>query len=502
MSNRWMIVVAGLLVAVLLAPTAGADEGKSFSYKGVYTAWFQSQQDFRFGAADYNDNYTVQMLRLFLNFQANENVSAHTRFDMGQGWWGVDNADRSVNRPGGTAGGSGLFDFKDTNFYLHVDQAYGKIKLPGQHLVLRVGRTNYSLGHRMLLDNNLDGIRIGFRDKLHLSYAKVSEGVDGLTDNEITDGSGNVTADGEDANLFTLVYSDQTKDLNYGLYGMYYKDEGYDDGTSYLPNDLNYFRSRFAPNVTELFAVGLTGDWKNEDHGLTITGEANLLTGSDDIDQTTIDPVHQFSDVNDGDLKGWNIYLKADKEVTRKFSVGGVFGMGSGDDDLRDGNGNVNKLRTSGFFYLTEVWEDSIMPDEEGITPQGLGAPNVRGYRELENTTAFQINATAKPHDKWTFFASYTFLKATEPIPAWSVNDNGTPADDTDDFTELDYDAAADDIGSEVDYKVVFAVMPQASIGVRGGFFFPGDGAGNLINGNANFDDMAFETKGFVTVKF
>ncbi|NIX57622.1 MAG: hypothetical protein GWN14_17295, partial [candidate division Zixibacteria bacterium] len=57
-----------------------------------------------------------------------------------------------------------------------------------------------------------------------------------------------------------------------------------------------------------------------------------------------------------------------------------VGGRGSGDDDVTGGDGNVNKLRTSGFFYITEIWEDSIMPDEEGITPQGLGAPNVRGY--------------------------------------------------------------------------------------------------------------------------
>ena len=52
-----------------------------------------------------------------------------------------------------------------------------------------------------------------------------------------------------------------------------------------------------------------------------------------------------------------------------------VFGRGSGDEDYGSGEGNINRLKTMGFFYLTEVWEDSIMPDEEGITPQGLGAP-------------------------------------------------------------------------------------------------------------------------------
>lgn len=493
MSRRWTTAMAGVLIALLLAPSAGADEGSKVTWSGVYTAWFQSQQDFRFGMADYNDNYAVQMLRFNIGLHATENVSAHTRIDIGQGWWGVDNADRSADRPGGAAGGSGLFDFKDTNYLVHVDQAYGQVKLPDQSLIFRVGRTNYSLGNRMVLDNNLDGVRVGWRDRLHLSYAKVSEGVDGLTDNVIEDGDGNVTADGGDAHLVTLVFNNQARGLSYDVYGAYYGDDSWRDGTSYLPNDLNYFRSRFAPNVTELMVLGLAGQWKDEDRGWSAQGEASYLMGSDDIDQAVID-ARQISDINNGDLKGWNLYLKVDKDLTPDFALGGVFGMGSGDDDVTSGDGNVNKLRTSGFFYLTEVWEDSIMPDEEGITPQGLGAPNVRGYRELENTTAFQLNATAKPHPKWTVFASYTFLKATEPIPAWSVNGDGE--------TVVDYDEASDEIGSEFDYRISWAIVPSCTVGVRGGFFFPGDGAGNLINGSATYDDMAYETKGFVTVKF
>ncbi|MDZ7767532.1 MAG: hypothetical protein U5K00_24465 [Melioribacteraceae bacterium] len=123
--------------------------------------------------------------------------------------------------------------------------------------------------------------------------------------------------------------------------------------------------------------------------------------------------------------------------VSDAVTLGLTAGMGSGDDDPTGGEGNVNKLRTSGFFYLTEVWEDSIMPDEEGITPQGLGAPNIRAYRELENTTAIQANALFKITPKWNFFTSFTYLKATQPIYAWTA-------------AGPDLTKSADDIGMEI----------------------------------------------------
>lgn len=488
MSNRVTMTMVALLVAMVAIGPAQAE--KSFEYSGLYSAWAQSQKDFFFGRAEYNDNYAVQMFRLNLKFHANERVGAATRFDMAQGFWGVDNADRTNDRPGGRNGFSQLFDFKDTNFLFHVDQAYGFVKFPEQELEVRIGRQQYRLGTMMMLDNNLDGVQVSFRKQFGLHYAKVSEGLDSLSDNEIEDIDGNVVADGEDAHLFVATFDNAVNDLNYGVYGTYYKDNGYDDGTSYLPHDLNYFRSRFAPQVTELFTLGLTGDYAKD--ALKIVFEANYLVGSDDIDNTAINGIG-LTDINNGDLSGYNVYVKADYDVNEKFALGGVFGMGSGDDDVTSGDGNVNKIRTSGFFYLTEVWEDSIMPDEEGITPQGLGAPNVRGYRELENTTAFQLNATVKPIAKWKLFLSYTYLMATEEIPAWTSD--GTT-------TTVDYANAADDIGSEFDYNLSYAVAPSATVGVRGGFFMPGDGALNLINGNTDNDDMAYETKGYLAIRF
>lgn len=488
MGRRIFVLALTLFSVMLLTSAAMAGGDTKIKYNGVYTAWAQSQQDFWLGneaKPEYDDNYAVQMLRLKLDFEAAEGVHAITRFDMAQGWWGVDNADRTVNRTGST-GGSSLFDYKDTNFLFHVDQAYIVFDVPQTKLQAKVGRMWYGLGHKLVLDNNLDGIQLVYGGKLNLGFAKVSEGVDSTSDLDL---SGTGGADAEDANLVTAQYKDTYKNGDFEIFGLLYRDNGDDDGTTYMPNDINYFRSRFTPNISELNIFGAAGKYKTG--GLTLDGEFNVLSGKDDVENAEIDAI-QLTDINDGDISGYNLYLKADNKVNNKFSVGGVFGMGSGDDDWTDGDGNVNKLRTSGFFYVTEIWEDSIMPDEEGITPQGLGAPNVRGYRELENTTLFQLNATYKVHPKVSIFGSYTKFNATEAIHAWSV---------VDDATVVGADNSTD-IGQEVDWKITYAMQPNLIFCFRGGVFFPGDAAGYLINGHNNQLENAWEHKTMVTLKF
>lgn len=479
-----------LIGAMLFLATSLAFAQTSLKYKGVYTAWRQSQHDFNLGKATYNDVYTVQMLRLHLTFAANDHLRAITRFDMAQGWWGVDNADRTVDRIGKT-GGSSLFDFKDTNFLFHVDQAYIEFDIPNTAFMFRVGRMWYGFGNKMVLDNNLDGVQMVINKKVELGWAKVSEGVDGLTDSEVKDASGNVVADGNDADLLYISLKDKKGNLSYQAFAFYYRDAGDDDGTTYMPNDINYFRSRFTPHLSQLTCLGLATNYKTK--GFNFIGEFNLLFGKDDVNNTTIGP-KQLTDINNGDLSGFNLYLKANKDVGPKFTLGGVLGIGSGDDDWTSGKGNVNKLRTSGFFYVTEIWEDSIMPDEEGITPQGLGAPNVRGYRELENTTLLQLNGTLKFSKKVSLFGSFTYIGATKAIHAWHV-------DAATNTTVVDA-ASSKNIGKEVDWKLDWKIYPQLVFTFRGGVFFPGDAAGYLINGTNQFNDPAWETKATITYKF
>ena len=505
---RRRLLAIGMIAVLSLtwAAVVQAAGDTKLKYSGVYTAWAQSQHDFWLGnenKAEYDDSYVVQMFRMKLDFAATDVVKAVTRFDLAQGWWGVDNADRTLDRTGKT-GGSSLFDYKDTNFLFHVDQAYIVFELPDTPVQARVGRMWYGLGNKLILDNNLDGVQFTIKDKLHLGYAKVSEGADSLSDLQVEDTEGNVISDAQDADVFTAQFKNQAGAFSYEAFALYYKDNGDDDGSTYMPNGINYFRSRFTPHLSQLTAFGLAGNYKCKDKGLTIAGEVNLLSGKDDVENPTID-ARQLTDVNDGDLSGHNVYLKANKDVGSKFNFGGVFGMGSGDDDWTDGNGNVNKLRTSGFFYVTEVWEDSIMPDEEGITPQGLGAPNVRAYRELENTTLFQVNGQYKFCDKVSLFGSYTIIKATEAIHEWMVmtDDNGTPDDPSDDTSWTEVGAASSsDIGNEIDWKLVWKIYPNLTFSFRGGFFTPGDAAGYLINGANAFSEKAWEHKTVITLKF
>ena len=175
--------------------------------------------------------------------------------------------------------------------------------------------------------------------------------------------------------------------------------------------------------------------------------------------------------------------------------MGAVVGLGSGDDDPMSGKGNINKIRTNGFFYITEIWEDSIMPDEQGITPQGLGSPASRGYREFENTTLFQLNATLPLGTTWKLFLSGTLVRATEALrPFANVNGNG--AIDPGEFGE----AGSRDRGKEIDVKLNWNVMKNLIWTLRGGIFFAGDAAGYLINGtNADAKD-AWEVR--TTLRF
>ncbi len=457
-----------------------------FKLNGVYTAWGQSQHAFNFDQDVYDHNYVVQMLRFKLQGIANENLKFVTRLDIAQGWWGVDNALRSVERPSGAFGGSSLFDFKDKNFLVHIDQAYIDFNLPNAPLSFRVGRMWYGLGNKLMVDNNYEGIQVDLNNvignKLTLSWAKVSEGVDGLSD----DVAVGPAADDRDAHLFTLDFANKAADLSYNVYGMYYNDASVADMNAYVPDNLQFFKTRFSPQVTQLTALGVSGKYKKGK--LSVKGEADYLIGSDDIDNTTHGG--QMWDINNGDLSGFNIYANLNYATSDKLDVGAVFGMGSGDDDPTSGEGNVNKLRTSGFFYITEVWEDSIMPDEEGITPQGLGAPNVRGYRELENTTIFQVNGTLKPIEKFSAFLSYNYIMATQDVMAWDAEGNPDPS------------RTASDLGQEVDFRFSYQIYNELNFTLRGGYFIPGDAAKYLITGSTNYDDAAWELKSTITYKF
>ena len=476
------------------------DDEMKLKVKGVYTAWFQKQQDFFFGKTNYNDNYVVQMLRLHMSFAFADYVKAVTRFDMAQGWWGVDNTDFRTDFTD-APNLSSRFSNKDTNYNLHVDIGYLDFLVPNAPfpIDIRVGRMYYVLGNKLVLDSNFDGIQVDFKTKsgtIGLNYAKVSEGRGGFSPLSDNDNSSTGGADGDDADLIAVKFNRKTSNLSYGLFGMYYNDRGDDAGSTFILNGLDYAKTRFSPNISTLGAFGVTADYVNKGLGLKIKGEFDYLNGKDHVANTN-SGTNQLSDVNNGDLNGYNLYLKGTKAVGPKVDVGVTFGLGSGDDNLAGGSGNVNKLKTMGFFYITELWEDSIMPDEEGITPQGLGAPNTRGYRELENSTIIQGSLLYKVAPKLKFYGSYSLIRATNDIHGWG-DTNGDGVIETSEFSPQ----SSKTIGSEFDVKIDYSIYKQLVWSLRGGYLIAGDGAQLLINGNTNNDNNPWEAKMTITFKF
>jgi len=213
------------------------------------------------------------------------------------------------------------------------------------------------------------------------------------------------------------------------------------------------------------------------------------LIGSDAVDNKTY--VGNLLDINDGSLLGYNLYVNVVQKVKLgiPFDFGVTFGLGSGDSDPRSGAGNINKIQTMGFFSLTNVWEDSVMPDVGGISPQGLGSPVSRGYREFENTIAIQGKVGAWLVKPVRLEASFTYLRAMQPIYGW--DENGPTEQTSQDIgMEVDANLIVKIYGNRVIYKALFGV------------FLPGKGAGYLINGVDQFLDVVWELKQVVVVKF
>ena len=498
MEKNFMKKLLSTLVLLLLTTqfSFAQDPPKTeFKFNGLYNAWGQMQNDFTMGKTEYRDHYFVQMFRLNFSFNYGDNLKAITRFDLGQGWWGVDNETPTYS------GASGMFDNKDTHYLLHVDHAYIWFNVPSIATAFNVGRFNWSAGNKLVLDNNYDGIsaqiKVGENDNIKIGAAKISEGVLSISDlPKVSPPDSKGGYDARDANLFTASYNTKFAATNLEFYGMYYNDASINDSTAYLIDGIYYNRPRFTPQVTSLGIVGAAGTTKIDK--LTLNYEANYLIGKDDINNqtyagklntstTALDPLKY--DKNNGDLAGYNLYLKLDYAAADAVSVGLVAGMGSGDDDPTSGKGNVNKLRTAGFFYLTEMWEDSIMPDEEGITPQGLGAPNIRAYRELENTTALQVNSTITLNPKWKLFGSFTYLRSTKSVYAWT---SAGP----------DLSKAASDLGWEVDLKTDYKIYDNLTFTFRAGYFSPGTAAKYLILGSDTGHLSPWELKSEITFVF
>lgn len=482
-------------------PKPDAKPKTEFSASGLYTAWGLTQQNFLLGADHPLDDtaYTVQMIRANLGVKRGR-AGVTTRFDAAQGWWGVNNDPNTTVEPstdedgavtGSTAYNSDkLFGDKETNYVLHVDIAYAWAELDVGSMPLRIqiGRQFWGVGNGLVLDQDYDGIQLSLKpgDDLALdaSWAKVSEGR-----GSFTLPTGTLMSDQDDhsdANLFGLGAKLAKEDWKGEVYALGYLDTIADDYT-HLPQGLGYARARFTPQISRLLIVGAAADGTLPVlAGLLVKAEADVLVGQDLVANTD----HQggLLDINDGRLSGWTGYVDLTQKLDAPLDLGAAFGIGSGDADPTSGRGNVTKLQTMGFFPFTNVWEDSVMPDVEGISPQGLGSPVSRGYREFENTLALQGRVGFEPWKPIRLQASYSWFRAVQPVRAWDATGPG--------------DAAASDLGMEVDADLIVKFSNGLQSQTLFGVFLPGTAAGYLINGTASSLVPAWEIKQVATVRF
>jgi hypothetical protein len=206
--KNFKVILALILLCAPLFSQVKLAENLTLKLNGVFNTWFQYQKDFWFGRAPYEDAYIVQMLRFNPQVSYGDNVKIVTRFDMAQGWWGVDNEPATKYKEAGFKSASDLWDFKDTHYLFHVDQAYVWFNVPTLRTAFSVGRMQWLVGNRMLIDNNYDGIQVDIKigllkdDVLKLGWAKVNEGVDALSDLDSVSADYTNSWDARDADLY------------------------------------------------------------------------------------------------------------------------------------------------------------------------------------------------------------------------------------------------------------------------------------------------------------
>lgn len=499
-----------MLFLSLLTPMASAEppaEAKTeFEVGGKYALWALNQHNFLLGQdAALNDaDYIVQMLRI-QGAARRPNYGVVFRADMAQGWWGADNSPDVQNSASLDADGNvvnstqwnpyKLFGNKDTNYGLHVDHAYAYLQVP---LIpfpteVRVGRQSYKIGHGLVLDQDADGVQLHVQPVERFGvvgyWAKMSEGMGSTrapTGALMNDDGAWADADlfGGAANL-TLGAPFKAQ-----LYGLHYRDNSGDGSASYLPNGVGYLNARFRPNLSVVTALGATADGTLPvADGLRYQAEGAYLFGQDKVDNA--DHAGALLDVNNGQLSGWTAFVALDQDFTLgiPMTVGATVGAGSGDDDVTSGKGNVNKIQTQGFFGLTNVWEDSVMPDIGGISPQGLGSPVSRGYREFENTLAVQGRVGITPVPRISLSGSYTYLRAMNPVSSFDSDGAAVGTN-------------AQDLGQEIDANLKVKLYPKLTYACLFGVFLPGDAAGHLMIGTASNLEPAWEVKQVLTASF
>lgn len=466
------------------APAAAGPRSR-LTLRGEFTTSTFAQKNFALGASNVLpapvsdfDAFWTQELRLYPRLILSDDLNVNLRTTFASGLWGFDDTPSEAN---GDSPRSGRF------FEMRVSWAYLSYQHHGTRTRWYLGRQRFGIGHSLVLDANAPGLQIyrdfGGSSALQLAFAKEMEGADGLTDANATARGG---GDGRDADLYLVEWKTERESFTFNPFYAYYLDRGNADGATLLPDGLDYSQARFRPNISQATVMGVALSGRRGPLRLEL--EYDKLSGKDRVQNLDSGPGERL-DMNNGDLTGSNLYGRL-SIVASRLELGGTIGMGSGDPDPRGGEGNINGLRTDGYFYLTEIWEDTISSDEEGIAPGGLGASRFRGYRGLENTKVYQGHAAIRLRHNLRVSGSFSMLRSTEALQRWSdLNADGRISAD-------EYGGApSTELGSEFDARIDWTIDQKIFVALRGGMFFPRAAVGLLMYGTERFQEQAREVR-------
>jgi hypothetical protein len=99
------------------------------------------------------------------------------------------------------------------------------------------------------------------------------------------------------------------------------------------------------------------------------------------------------------------------------------------------------------------------------------------------------LNGTYKATDQLTLFTSLNYIRATQPVFAWTAAGPNLAL-------------SAKDLGFEIDGKADYKIMDNLVATLRGGIFMPGKAAKYLINGSDRWGRTAYEVRSEITFTF
>lgn len=483
------------------APSGGApaDAPRSrLTLRGMYSVETFAQKNFHLGnggqvesgGATEADNFWSQNLLLLPRFILTDDLNVNVKMDVGQGVWGFDGTVESApSEP------RSFYSTSDALTAVDIDWAYLAYRHRGTGTRWYLGLQEFALGNRLVLDHDAPGVQMyktldSFGGTLELGYAKESES-GSISDENLTNRADVRSGpDRRDADLYYVAWESTSPRFAVNPFFAWYQDRSNADGTTLSPDGLPYLDARFRPNVTRATALGLAVAGRIG--GLQVDFEYDRLSGADRVPNEDSGAFEQH-DVNNGDLTGSNLYLRGSLTFSA-FDIGGIYAQGSGDADPFAGEGNINRLRTDGRFFITEVWDDALMPDQ-GIHPDGMGSPDVRGYRELENTKIMQGFLAVRPRHNLHVFASASLIRASEPIQAWADADSNAVIQ-PEEMTGL----ISDQLGSEFDVRIDWSLEQKVTVSLRGGLFLPREAASLLLYGTNRHQESARELRLTVAV--